>query len=186
MSRSKDLADRIIDDFKWEPIIILVWGPGNPGADATAERKLAYEKRVKIKKVLKKEFHRAEVHFSEDLEMLRIADGIHGQLSKEALQAFVADLILILDISRGADLELDHFISTYSWFRNKVHVFLPNQYLPPRGLVSEVFGLLSKDQLEGFSEEEFERCDVAKVKAVKVALSAAMSLYLHKFEKPKN
>lgn len=178
INRAKEDAARIIQDAKYEPITILVWGPGNPGARASAERRKAYAKRVQIKEVLKKEFPRASVHFSEDTEMIELGEGIRGQLRVEALQAKVADLVLMLDISRGADLELDHFVPTYPWFRDKVHVFLPEKYISGKGLVSEVLNYIPRDQVEGFSDKEFKVCEVATVKAVRAALAVALDSYL--------
>ena len=179
MGRFEERAKQIKEDVKYETINILVWGPGDPGSDAPSEKRRAYEKRIQIKEVLRKEFPRAEVYLSEDTEMIKIAEGIHGQLKKEALQASAADLILILDIRRGADLELDHFVATYSWFRDKVFVFLPEQYVPPtQGLVAEVFNYLTENQVEGFSEQEFKDCTVATVKAVRAAHTTAMASYL--------
>ena len=178
MSRFKADADRIKEDALYEAINVLVWGPGNPGPVTSAETRAAYEKRLQIKDVLKGKFPRAEVHFSEDPEMINVSQGIHGQLRREALQAAAADLILMLDNSRGADLELDHFVPTYSWFRDKVFVFLPEQYVPPKGLVAEVFDYLRPDQVEGYSKQEFDLCHVATIKAVNAAHSIALSSLL--------
>src|SRR5690349_16932228 len=116
INRVKEDAARIRQDARFEPITILVWGPGDPGAKAPAPRRKAYKKRVQIKESLKREFPRASVHFSEDPEMIDLGAGIKGQLRIEAVQAKISDLILMLDLSRGADLELDHFVPTYPWF----------------------------------------------------------------------
>lgn len=178
MSRFEERAKQIKENAKYAPLNILVWGPGDPGPDASLEKQKAYQKRIEIKKILKGRFPSAEVHFSEDPEMIRIADGIHGQLRKEALQAKAADLVIMLDISRGADLELDHFVPTYPWFRDKVYVLLPMQYVPPQGLVSEVFDYIRRDQVQGFSEQEFKDCSVATLRAVQIADTVALASYL--------
>lgn len=112
--------------------------------------------------------------------MIEIGKGLIGQLRIEALQAKIADLVLMLDLSRGADLELDHFVPTYPWFRAKVHVFLPAKYVSTKGLVADVFKYIPQDQIEGFSDKEFNRCDVATTKAVRVALSVAMDSYMRR------
>lgn len=179
-NRAKEDAERIKQDAKYEPIIILIWGPGKPRRRASLEQHRAYTKRLQIKDILKKEFPRASVHFSEDTEMAEIGEGIIGQLRIEALQAKVSDIILMLDLSRGADLELDHFVPTYPWFRDKVHVFLPKKYVITQGLVSEVLKYVPHDQVEGFSDEEFDSCNVATIKAVRAALSAALVSYMSK------
>lgn len=85
MTSYGDEARRIIDNAHYEAIKILVWGPGNPGQKASATKRRAYEKRLEIRKVLKEQFPRADVQFSEDPEMIRIARGVRGQLRKEAL-----------------------------------------------------------------------------------------------------
>jgi hypothetical protein len=86
----------------------------------------------------------------------------------------------MLDIGRGVDLELDHYVEDYPWFRNKVHVFLPEKHVPPRGLVREVFERLMQNQFEGFTDTEFANCTVATVKAVRPALGIAFELMLPK------
>ena len=86
----------------------------------------------------------------------------------------------MLDISRGTDLELDHFVPKYPWFRDKVFVLLPEQYVPPQGLVAEVFDHLKDEQVQGFSQDEFDSCHVATVKAVKAAHTVALACYLER------
>ncbi|MHC4461819.1 MAG: hypothetical protein ACYS30_10350 [Planctomycetota bacterium] len=174
-----DEANEIRASARLVHIKILVWGPGDPGSGASDETRKSYEKRIQIRQVLRSGFPRAEVYFSEDSEMMTIGEGIIGQLRKEALQARNADLVLMLDIGRGADLELDHFVPTYSWFREKVYVFLPEEFVPPRGLVKEVFDYLRPDQVEGFTDQEFEDCDVATQKAVRIAETLAVDCLLH-------
>jgi hypothetical protein len=178
INRVKEDAARIIQDAKFEAITILVWGPGDPGSSASAKLRKAYAKRLQIKEVLKQEFPRATVHFSEDPEMIELGQGVKGQLRVEALQAKIADLVLMLDLSRGADLELDHFVPTYPWFRDKVHVFMPERYVSGTGLVNEVLKYIPRDNVEGFTEKEFKVCEVAKVKAVRAALAVALDSYL--------
>ncbi len=177
MERYREDANRIKESLKYVPIKVLVWGPGDPGPGASPEKIRAYEKRTKIKDVLDKEFSRGEVHFSEDEEMQDISSWISGNLRKEVFQAMLADFIIMLDISRGVDLELDHFVPTYPWFREKAHVFLPDIYVPPAGLAKEVFDYLKPIQVEGFSNDEFNECTLATTKAVRAALSAALALY---------
>lgn len=180
MSAYRDEARRIIEDAHHEPIRILVWGPGDPGSKGSAQKRQAYEKRVQIRETLRHEFPRGEVYFSEDPEMTQIAAGIRGQLRREALQASLSDLVLMLDVSRGTDLELDHFVPTYSWFREKVYVFLPQRYVPPKGLVREVFDYLRPDQIEGFSPKDFRECTLATEKAVQVAETVALEMRLRR------
>jgi hypothetical protein len=171
-------AQEILEFSRLQPIKILVWGPGIPEPSASIERKAAYGKRLKIRDNLRLIFPRAEVFFSEDPEMVELSAPLRGQLRREALQARIADLVIMLDISRGADLELDHFVPTYPWFRDKVYVFLPEEYVPPRGLVREVFAYLPEDQVEGYTQQEFEECTLATKKAMEIAQSVAVDLFL--------
>lgn len=176
MPSFKETALSITREARLEPIKVLVWGPGDPGPTAPPEIKKAYQKRIQIKDELKKAFPRAEVFFSEDPEMLEISKTFRGHLRKEAFQAKIADLVLMLDISRGADLELDYFVPKYSWFRDKVYVFLPERYVPPKGLVKEVFDYLLPYQVEGFTDHEFEHCSLATEKAVAIAEGIALAM----------
>jgi hypothetical protein len=57
---------------------------------------------------------------------------------------------------------------------------LPKQFVESPGLVAEVLKYLRSDQVEGFSKEEFRRCDVARVKAVRAAMTWALDSYLRR------
>ncbi len=161
---------------KGYPVKVLVFGPGEPASDATPEQRKGYEKRCQIREEVSKEFPMAEVHFPEDPEMITIADGIRGQLRKEALQAKLSDIVIILDISRGADLEIDHFISKYSWVRDKVHIFLKEEYFKAykeeKSLVAEVLKQINPNQIESFTDEDFKLCRIATEMAPLAVLSA--------------
>ena len=52
MGTYKKEADEIRKSTFWEPMKILVWGPGNPGKNASLSKQKAYKKRLKIKSVL--------------------------------------------------------------------------------------------------------------------------------------
>jgi hypothetical protein len=172
-------ADAIKRKWRNEPIKVLVWGPGNPGIGAPPDKIKAYQKRKKIKEELKVKFPCAEVYFSEDKEMIKISEGIHGQIRREALQAKLSDLVLMLDISRGVDLELDHFIPTYPWFRDKVYIFLPEEYVSTTGLVADVLEKVPRCQIEGFTKDEFDSCKVASEKAVRIVDNVALEKILN-------
>jgi hypothetical protein len=169
-------ADDIRNRARNVRLRILVWGPGKPEPTASPRERLGYEKRCQIKEVLRDSFKNAEVYFSEDPEMEAIGADIEDKLLKEALQASASDLIVILAISRGSELELDYFVPTYPWIRDKIHVFLPKRYVSPpsNGLVSEVFKYLRPEQVEGYTDSEFKRCKVATEKAVRVADTFAL------------
>jgi hypothetical protein len=162
-------AQEIIDLARQQRLNVLIWGPGDPGESGDPDAKKGYAKRCLIRKELRENFPRAEIKFSEELKETIT---IRGTIPQETVHAASADLVIILDISRGADLELDHF-TKYSWFRKKVWLFVPQEYLDSAGLVAEVFKLIPKDQRQGFTTEEFERCDVAKRMSVDVVTTVA-------------
>jgi hypothetical protein len=163
-----------------EELKILVWGPGNPGVGGSPKRRRAYQKRIQIRDELRRRFPNSEVFFSEDPEMRHLTADLGGQLRKEALQAYLSDVIIILDVSRGADLELDHFVPTYPWFARKVHVLLPEKYVGGSGLVNEVFDYVNKEQVQGFTQAEWKACTVASEKAMKPALWKALEMLLER------
>lgn len=176
--RSKHLE--IFDEFKQSRLHILVWGPGDPGEKGTTEQKEYYSKRVQIKKELIKEFPRSAVAFSEDKALKKASRELDNKLLAEATQAKVADVVLILDYGRGAGLEIDHFITTYSWFKDKVYVLIKNEYVDSNGLIQEVYNEISKYRIVGYSKEEFKRCDVATVHASQAVLNVAVGIGLRK------
>lgn len=176
----KEEAKRIRENAMHEPIVILVWGPGDPGENAPSDKCKAYEKRLKMKTHLKQKFPRAEVFFSEDKKMKELTQTGQSQLQAEAMQAKIANLILMLDLGRGVDLELDYFVPKYPWFRDKVYVFLPIQYVSTKGLVAEVFDKLESNHIIGFSEQEFKSCKLVTEKTFEVAHTVAMDHYLQR------
>ena len=101
-------TEEIREAAKYEQLNILVWGPGDPGTQASAGQQRAYQKRLQIKDELRREFPRSEVYFSEDPEMETLTEDIKGQLRKEAVQAGAADLIIMLDISQHQVYEKLH------------------------------------------------------------------------------
>jgi hypothetical protein len=172
MSRFKEEAEKIKENARYEPINILVWGPGDPGENASLDKRKAYEKRLKIKNHLREKFPRAEVFLSEDLKELVMER--QEILKAQAIQAKIAHLILILDLGRGVDLEIDYFIPAYPWFREKAYVFLPERYVSKKGLVTEVLGKLEDSHIIGFSEQEFESCKLVTEMSVQLADIIAM------------
>lgn len=147
---------------------VLVWGPGKPASDSTTDQERAYKKRCDIRNEVASVFEHSEVHFSEDPELARLTAGSKRMLRKEAQHAKWAHVILMLDVSRGVDLELDHFVPNYPWFRDKAYVFLPERYVGTTGLVSDVLRLLPQAQVVGFTEDDFSSCRIAKEMAVEI------------------
>ncbi len=166
---------RIKEDIRYQPIRVLIWGPGSPRTEA-GEKSKEYLKREQIKQELSQRFPRAEVYFSEELMDIDLAS--ERPLLQEAVHAKISDLIIILDLGRGAELELDHFVLQYPWFRNKVFLLIKEEYLNTHGLVIEVFKYLPPHQIKGFSEDDFEKCTVASSLAVEATEVACLEYLL--------
>ena len=160
------------------PLRILVWGPGDPGPRATGTRRRQYQKRIQIRDVLRRTFPRADVRFSEDPLLQAITAYAGGQLRREAIHARLAHVVLMLTVSRGADLELDHFVPTYDWFREKVYVFMPQRHVRTAGLVRDVLDRLHPSQVQGFTPRELTSCEVATVRSVEAVDAVATNLLL--------
>jgi hypothetical protein len=175
MTRYTEEAEKIRSEARKIALTILVWGPGKPGPKASRKDRKAYKKRSDIRKALNANFPNAEVHFSEDAEMEALTLDTEDKLLKEAVQAKISDLIVTLAISRGANVELDYFIPKYPWIRDKLHVFLPEQYVLERtGLVWEVLHYLKPAQIQGYTDEEYKVCTLATEKAVAAATAFAL------------
>ena len=174
MSRHIERERELLTASKSEPINVLIWGPGIPADGAIPEETARYKKRIQIREQIEKHFPNAEVHFSEDDELNSPMPHL-SVLGREAVHAKVSDVVIVLDISRGADLELDHFIPTYPWFPGKVRILLPDKYVNQSGLVNQIFQYLREDQVIGFSQSDFDSCKVASELAVQIALEAAVN-----------
>lgn len=147
---------------RYQSLVVLIWGPGDPGENGTDEEKQRYAKRCLIREVLKEHFPRSTIFFSEEIKK---KNPLTTQLDQERTEAFNADLVIILAMSHGSNLELVHFIK-HSWFRKKAWLLIPQQYLVSPGLADEVYKLIPENQRSGFTPEEYERSDVAKVMSV--------------------
>lgn len=157
---------------------LLVWGPGDPGPHPSRREERRYRKRLQIRTVLQSVFTESEVNFSEDPVMQRLTTHVGGQLRAEAIHAKLAHVVLMLAIGRGVELELDYFVPTYSWFRDKVFVFLPDRYMRTTGLVSDVLRFLRRDHVIGFSSSDFLSCRIATEMSVEVVDAVAIARLL--------
>ena len=144
--------------------LVLIWGPGKNQA--------GYDKRCMIRDVLRNLFPRSKFDFSEDIQIPEII----GTLPKQAVQAKIAKLIIILDISRGAHFEINHF-TKYSWFLSKAWVLVPQEdlnRLDEGGFAWQALRLIPRQQIKGFTAEELARSDVAKVMSVDIVTTVAV------------
>ncbi len=160
-----------------EELAILVWGPGDPGPRGDQERRRVWEKRLQIKETLQREFPNAEIALSEDIQLRQLTSDLDDLLSEELAHAASADCILVLDLSRGAHVEVDRF-TMYPALAAKMWLLLPDRFVGTAGLISVVHEGL---KVRGFSPQEFEACSVARELAVKIVLSVAMHKRLRRY-----
>ncbi|MCA1706763.1 MAG: hypothetical protein LC808_27285 [Actinobacteria bacterium] len=171
MSFAAELERLREEKLRTYPLLILVWGPGDPGPDGPDLLRRLYVKREDIRAHLRQRFPSADVQFSEDL--VSGTDRGDTILAQELEQAAVAHSVFVLDVSRGAHVEVDVY-STYAVIAAKMHVFLPEEYIG-RGLAREVHDRLRS--LEGFTDKDLADCRVAK-RCGEIAMSKALELLL--------
>jgi len=170
MSLASDKIARLNERAKREELVVLVWGPGDPGATGDKDAKAYWLKRNQMRDALGKEFKESEIYFSEAAELRDHTRDLDTLLTEELVHAGIADCILILDVSRGAHVEVDRF-SNYPSVAHKMRVLLPEKYVGSKSLAGELQKGL---RVIGFSETEFEKCSLASEKAIKVVLSVAI------------
>ena len=168
-------GQKLIHKARQKHLNILIWGPGKPDGVVTEDKIKLFKKRVQIKEALHENFPNAEVYLSEDPEAQEIVRGVTDELKQEEIQAYTADIIFVLDISRGADFEVDYFVPSFAWFRTKAFVFIPERYIPARGMLKNVFNKLGAQQILKFTQAEFDICTLATETAVQVATTFAVS-----------
>lgn len=166
-------AERIRDLYrqaKSQQLVILVWGPGQPSPGAVGDPLLYWNKRVQIRDVLSREFPNSEVLFSEHAALRDYTRDLEDLLTEELVHAAVADCILVLDVSRGAHVEVDRFSEKPSIAAN-MRILIPERFVGTTGLVGSVHQDL---RVKGFSDDELTRCVVATEMVVKIVLSFAI------------
>lgn len=155
-------------------LVVLVWGPGDPGLGGSPDLLLYWQKRNQIRDVLVRTFPNAEILFSESDALRDHTRDLTDLLAEELVHASIADCILVLDVSRGASGEVDRFTSTPD-IAAKMTVLLPERWVRGTGLVSHVH---KKTNVLGFSDEELNRCDVATKMSVSVVDTCAVQKLL--------
>lgn len=151
-----------------QALSVLIWGPGKPGKGASDAAKKGYKKKKLMRRTLRKYLPNAEVEFSENLDN----EGILDPFVAEGIDAQGTDLVIILDISPGANLERTYY-TQYDWFRSRAWILVPQEYVNTRGLVGKIYGRIPRHQVQGFTAEEFDRCDVATKLSLRVAKTVA-------------
>jgi len=155
---------------KHQPLVVLVWGPGDPGPDGEPQHTRYWQKRNQIRDLLAREFRQSEILFSESDALRDYTRDLETLLTEELVHAAIADCILVLDVSRGAHVEVDR-ISSYPLLAKKMRILLPEKYARGSGPYSNVLQGL---RVVPFTEEEFERSSLASVKAIKLVESVAL------------
>src|ERR1700722_213362 len=89
-----------------QDLVVLVWGPGDPGPAGAPDLIKYWGKRNQIKDVLSSTFPNAEVMFSESDTLRDHTRDLTSLLTEELVHAAVADCIIVLDVSRGAHVEV--------------------------------------------------------------------------------
>ena len=164
------------EEARKQDLIVLVWGPGDPGASAPAESRKFWVKRGQIRDAVQKNFPAAEVVFSESDSLRDHTRDLEDLLTEELLHAAIADCILVLDVSRGAHVEVDRF-TTKPTLAAKIRVLIPDKWVGSKGLIGSVH---QDTRVRGFSEDEFELCSLATEKCVTIVLSFAIRKMMNK------
>jgi hypothetical protein len=164
--RIKELRRRA----RLQELVVLVWGPGDPGPTGSTEIRKYWEKRKQIRKAVSSKYPNAEVLFSESTALRDYTRDLNDLLAEELVHATIADCILVLDLSRGAHVEVDRF-SLLPEIAAKMTVLLPDRYVGSTGLVSHVHRSI---YVLGFSDDELDRCYVATKKSLSVVDSFAI------------
>lgn len=157
MSFVDDRFNALYGSARSQELLVLVWGPGDPGPGADATARLYWEKRNQIQAAVKARFPNSEVLFSESAVLRERTKHLGNLLTEELVHAHIADCILILDVSRGASLELDHFSGDPS-IAKKMRLLIPERFVGGTGLISTVH---QKVHVTGFSEDQLHACQVA-------------------------
>jgi hypothetical protein len=140
-----------------QDLLVLVWGPGDPGPGGDPKIALYWRKRNEIRAAVKARFPNAEVLFSESAVLRDYTRHLGDLLTEELAHADIADCILILDVSRGASLELDHF-SADPLIARKMRLLIPAEHVGGTGLISSVH---DKVRVSGFTDDDLASCRVA-------------------------
>ena len=168
------------EDLRWQPLKILIWGPGKPSRSSTIAKKKRYRKRLQIKTILRQLYKRADVYFPEDIRIRRMVRKIRSERDKALFIADMSDLIISLDMSRGADAEIDDFIPNFPSIKEKTYILIRNRYLNTSSYVENaIFEDLPDSHLIGFSDWHYNKCNVATKMAPDIALSAAIRMKLN-------
>jgi len=154
-----------------ETLVVLVWGHGDPGPGGSETSKKYWNKRNQIRDEIQKQFPNSEVLFSESSPLRRGTNDLNDLLDEELVHAKIADCIIILDVSRGAHVEVDRFTSIPDIAR-KMTVLIPEQFVGNTGLVSHVH---KHARVQGFSDIELDSCTVATLKSISIVDTAAIN-----------
>jgi hypothetical protein len=172
--KAKNRIHELRRKARLQELVVLVWGPGDPGKGGPVETRKYWEKRKEIRKVLARKYPNSEVLFSESTGLRDHTRDLNDLLTEELVHASVADCIVVLDVSRGAHVEVDRFAFVPE-IAAKMTVLLPERFVGGTGLVSDI---RKRIHVLGFSDEELDRCYVATKKSVSVVDKIAVQKLL--------
>ena len=131
------------------PIMVLIWGPGQSNEH--------YGKRQKLREMLKKEFHRSEVRFSEDDELKQSTTENLPIQGQELIHLMACDVCVVLDTSKGAGEEIAHFVK--SKVAHKLIILTHEKYEESQSFPAA----LRRHHYQLFySDEEYESCSFSE------------------------
>jgi hypothetical protein len=156
---AQDRIRRLRSAAREQKLVVLVWGPGDPGPNGSPEIQKFWAKRCQIREVLSARFPNSQILFSESDVLRDLTRDLNDLLAEEAVHAAIADCILVLDVARGAHVEVDRFASLPD-VACKMTVLLPEKFPGNAGLAKHVH---SRVNARTFSNAELDRCDVATV-----------------------
>jgi hypothetical protein len=148
---------------RMEQLLVLVWGPGS-------SNKEYWGKRNQIRDEIKSVYKNAEVEFSESDVLRDHTRDLASLLVEELAHATVADCIIVLDVSRGAHVEVDRF-SSRPEIASKMTLLIPEEFVGGTGLVSHVHKHVN---VTGFSPSQFKDCNLATKLAISIVDGVAI------------
>ncbi len=157
-----------------QELVVLVWGPGDPGLAGSPEIRKYWEKRNQIRDVLARRYPKAQILFSESDALRDHTRDLSDLLTEELVHATVADCIIVLDVSRGAHVEVDRFTALPA-LAAKLMILLPDRWVGGTGLVSQIH---RNARVLGFSDAQLDSCEVATKMSVSIVDTFALQKLL--------
>jgi hypothetical protein len=166
-----------------EEINVLVFGPGKPTDENDTEKMKIWNKRIKIKDHLNEKFPNSQkkglIIMPED-KIKKTKLSTQTNLEAERDLARASHLIIVLDCgTRGVATEIDT-LSEYPWFRERTYIFLKKDHVKTKGLVKDIYSKYPQTHVKGYTQEEFDSCQLVTKKILRQAQVVALNrMYNH-------